>query len=99
MSQELLSRLACFVLRPAAVPIRLNDGEEEDMPDDIETDELMRTLAPRKMVAPRYRWRRSRWLRYCPVSMAEGNLVQGKPEFAVRWVTYLLFCALRTTAI
>ena len=72
------------MLRPAAVPIRLNDGEEEELPEDIDTDELMRSLAPKKMVAPRYRWRRSRWLRYCPVAMAEGSLVVGKPEFAIR---------------
>ena len=73
------------MLRPAAVPIRLLDGEEEDLPEDIDTDELMRTLAPKKFVAPRPRWRRSRWLQYCPVAMAEGNLLKGKPEFAVRY--------------
>ena len=79
-----MTRLSCFVLRPAAVPIRLQDPEDEDIPEDIDTDELMRTLAPKEMVAPRFRWRRSRWLRNCPVALAEGNLTPGKPEFAVR---------------
>ena len=79
-----MARLACFPVRPAVVPIRLQDPEEEELPEDIETDELMRALSGRDMVAPRFRWRRSRWLRYCPVAMAEGNLLQGKPEFAVR---------------
>ena len=79
-----MTRLSCFVLRPAAVPIRLVDTEDDELPEDIDTDELMRTLAPKKMVAPRFRWRRSRWLRYCPVALAEGNLTPGKPEFAVR---------------
>ena len=79
-----MTRLSCFVLRPAAVPTRLVDGDEDELPEDIDTDELMRTLAPKKMVAPRFRWRRSRWLRYCPVALAEGNLTPGKPEFAVR---------------
>ena len=79
-----MSRLQCFVLRPAAIASRLLDMEDDEIPEDIDTDELMRTIAPKRMVAPRYRWRRSRWLRYCPVSLAEGSLSMGKPEFAVR---------------
>ena len=77
-------RLNCFVLRPAAVPIRLQEADDEELPEDVETDELMRSLAPKQMVAPRFRWRRSRWLRNCPVALSEGNVIQGKPEFAVR---------------
>lgn len=84
LHKELMSRLACFVLRPAAIPIRLQDGEEEELPDEIDTDDLLRSLAPKQMVAPRHRWRRSKWGRYCPVSLAEGNLLLGKPEFGVR---------------
>ena len=82
--QQLIQKLNCFVIRPAAVPVRLHDTEEEEIPEEIETDELMRSLAPKQMVAPRFRWRRSRWLRYCPVSLYDGNKVLGKPEFAVR---------------
>lgn len=82
--QQLMSRLNCFVLRPAAVPIRLQDPEDEEIPEEIETDELMRSLAPKQMVAPRFRWRRSRWLRNCPVALYEGDITPGKPEFAVR---------------
>ena len=82
--QQLIQKLNCFVIRPAAVPIRLHDSEEEEIPEEVETDELMRSLAPKQMVAPRFRWRRSRWLRYCPVALYDGNKVQGKPEFAVR---------------
>ena len=78
--------LDTFVLRPAAVPQRLQDMEDEELPEDMDTDELMRTIAPKQMVAPRYRWRRSRWLRNCPVALAEGNIVAGKPENAVRYV-------------
>jgi adenylate/nucleoside-diphosphate kinase len=44
----------------------------------------MRSLAPKMMVAPRYRWKRSRWMRSCPVALHEGNVMPGKPEFAVR---------------
>lgn len=83
--QELLSRMDCFVLHRAAVPLRLADPEDEEINEDTETDDLMRQLGPKRMVAPRYRWRRSKWLRNCPVALADGNLLQGKPEFAVRY--------------
>lgn len=78
-------RLQCFVLRRAAVVQRIYDPEDEEMPEDIETEDLVRAMANRKVPAPRFRWRRSRWLRYCPVALAEGNLVMGKPEFTVRY--------------
>jgi adenylate/nucleoside-diphosphate kinase len=81
-----MSLLGCFVLRPAAIPIRLQDPDDEELPDDIDTDELLRSLASKQMVAPRHRWRRSRWGRYCPVALAEGNLLLGKPEFGVSFL-------------
>lgn len=80
----MLQKLNCFIIRPAAVVSRLHDAEEEEIPEEIDTEDLMRTLAPKRMIAPRFRWRRSRWLRYCPVALHEGNKVPGKPEFAVR---------------
>ena len=99
MVQELLNRLHCFVLRPAATVNRLIDPEEDEVSDDIDTDELMRSMGPKNMIAPRYRWRRSRWLRFCPVALSEGNIVQGKAEFTVRSVSrsscgrrHLSFC-------
>ena len=96
--QELMLRLNCFVLRPAAVPIRLLDPDDDEIAEDVDPDELMRTLAPKKMVAPRFRWRRSRWMRNCPVALAEGNIVPGKPEFAVRFVhTFYQFVSLCST--
>ena len=71
-------------MRPAAVPLRLYDVEEEEVPEDLETDELLRTLAATRMVAPRFRWRRSRWLQYCPVALFNGNFELGRAEFSVR---------------
>ena len=81
--KELMMKLNTYVLRRAAVPIRLQNQDEEDIPEDIETEELMRTLGGTNVVAPRYRWRRSRWARMCPVELQRGNVVPGKPEFAV----------------
>lgn len=84
--KQLMQKLTTFVLRPAAVVTRLNDPEEEEMPEDMDTEELLRSFGPRQMVAPRYRWRRSRWLRNCPVALHEGNILPGKPEFTVSFL-------------
>ncbi|NWX34463.1 KAD9 kinase, partial [Notiomystis cincta] len=55
-------------------------------------DELFRALSSYKLIAPRYRWRRSRWGQVCPVALKEGDIVMGKPEFAVSFLgkMYLL---------
>ncbi|NXO06420.1 KAD9 kinase, partial [Oriolus oriolus] len=49
-------------------------------------DELLRALSSYKLIAPRYRWRRSRWGQVCPVALKEGDIVMGKPEFAVSFL-------------
>ena len=69
----------------AMVPLRLQGGEDQlDIPEDTETDDLLRTLAATELIAPGFRWRRSRWGRVCPVALYEGNITQGSPQFAVR---------------
>ncbi|NXB65819.1 KAD9 kinase, partial [Struthidea cinerea] len=49
-------------------------------------DELFRVLSSYKRIAPRYRWRRSRWGQVCPVALKEGDIVMGNPEFAVSFL-------------
>ncbi|NXA70784.1 KAD9 kinase, partial [Mohoua ochrocephala] len=49
-------------------------------------DELFRALSSYKLIAPRYRWRRSRWGQVCPVALKEGDIVMGHPEFAVSFL-------------
>ncbi|NXB90870.1 KAD9 kinase, partial [Vidua chalybeata] len=49
-------------------------------------DELFRSLSSYKLIAPRYRWRRSRWGQVCPVALKEGDIVMGNPEFAVSFL-------------
>ena len=48
--QQTLAKLNTFNIRPAAVAVRLNDAEEEELSEEMETDELMRSLAPKNMV-------------------------------------------------
>uniref|UniRef100_A0A8C3U4C0 Adenylate kinase 9 n=1 Tax=Catharus ustulatus TaxID=91951 RepID=A0A8C3U4C0_CATUS len=49
-------------------------------------DELFRALSSCKLIAPRYRWRRSRWGQVCPVALKEGEILMGNPEFAVSFL-------------
>ena len=80
-----MMKLNTFKLNHALVPLRLQGSEEgEEISDDTETDDLLRTLAATEMVAPKFRWRRSKWGRACPVALKEGNIVQGNAQFSVR---------------
>ena len=82
-----MMKLNTFVLNRALVPMRLQGGEDaEEISDDTETDDLLRTLAATEMIAPKFRWRRSRWSRACPVALKGGNIVQGNAQFSVRYL-------------
>ncbi|NWX87702.1 KAD9 kinase, partial [Nothoprocta pentlandii] len=49
-------------------------------------DELFRVLSSCKLIANRYRWRRSRWGQACPVALKEGDIVMGMPDLAVSFL-------------
>ncbi|XP_008575652.1 PREDICTED: adenylate kinase 9 [Galeopterus variegatus] len=55
-----MDRLKYLNLKRAAVLTKLQSAEEE-INDVLENDELFRTLASYKLIAPRYRWQRSKW--------------------------------------
>ncbi|XP_015455531.1 adenylate kinase 9 isoform X2 [Pteropus alecto] len=81
-----MDRLKYLNLRRAAILTKLQSAEEE-MNETIENqDELFRTLASYKLIAPRYRWQRSRWGQTCPVSLKEGNIYQGLPDFSASFL-------------
>uniref|UniRef100_A0A8D1LHP6 AAA+ ATPase domain-containing protein n=1 Tax=Sus scrofa TaxID=9823 RepID=A0A8D1LHP6_PIG len=80
-----MDRFKYLNLKRAAILTKLQSAEEE-ISDTMENDELFRTLASYKLIAPRYRWRRSRWGRTCPVNLKEGNIFQGLPDFSVSFL-------------
>ncbi|XP_043922739.1 adenylate kinase 9 [Protopterus annectens] len=82
---SVVSRLESMGLRRGAIPIKLHSAEEEASPD-METEELFRRFSSAKQIAPRYRWRRSKWGRACPVALKNGNFMMGKPEFCVSFL-------------
>ncbi|XP_070081502.1 adenylate kinase 9 isoform X2 [Equus caballus] len=79
-----MDRLKYLNLRRAAVLTKLQSSEEEN--DVMENDELLRTLASYKLVAPRYRWQRSRWGQTCPVMLKEGNIALGLADCSVSFL-------------
>ncbi|XP_075410105.1 adenylate kinase 9 [Tenrec ecaudatus] len=80
-----VERLQYLNLKRAAVITRLQSAEEE-MNDVMENDELFRNLASFKLIAPRYRWQRSRWGRACPVVLKEGDVYPGLPDYSVSFL-------------
>ncbi|XP_045355186.1 adenylate kinase 9 isoform X2 [Leopardus geoffroyi] len=80
-----MDRLKYLNLKRAAVLTKLQSAEEE-INDIMDNDELFRTLASYKLIAPRYRWQRSRWGRTCPVTLKEGNIHPGLPDFSVSFL-------------
>ncbi|XP_061609994.1 adenylate kinase 9 [Phyllopteryx taeniolatus] len=76
-----LSRLGSMAIQRVSVPVVLHQNEE--LPEDIETEDLLRFMSSSRILVPGFRWRRSRWGRSCPVALKEGCFVPGKPEFSV----------------
>ncbi|XP_068087386.1 adenylate kinase 9 isoform X2 [Hyperolius riggenbachi] len=86
---SVMSRLEFLGLRHGAVVMKLYNPEEEESLEGVDGEELLRTLSAYRMIAPRYRWRRSRWGTLCPVALKEGYIKKGLPEFAVSFLDKL----------
>lgn len=61
-------------------------AEEPPPVDDMETEELMLSLAGSNALSSKYKWQRSRWLRLDPVALKQGNRVPGRQDLAVQYV-------------
>ena len=80
-----MTKLNTFGLSRALTTLRLQGEDSEEISNDADTDDILRSLAAAEMVAPRFRWRRSRWGRLCPVELYDGSIVNGSPQYAVRY--------------
>ncbi|KAH0508523.1 Adenylate kinase 9 [Microtus ochrogaster] len=80
-----IERLKYLNLRRAAIITKLQSTEEE-MNDIIDTEELFRTLSSYKLIAPRYRWYRSKWGRSCPMALKDGNIYSGSADYSVSFL-------------
>ncbi|XP_021245471.1 adenylate kinase 9 isoform X3 [Numida meleagris] len=91
-NQEPDDLLASVVIRLQSMgvqngaPITRLQSLQEEMLEGLENDELLRVLSSFKLIAPRYRWRRSRWGQVCPVALKKGDIVMGIPDLAVSFL-------------
>ncbi|KAE8286847.1 Adenylate kinase 9 [Larimichthys crocea] len=83
LHSSVMSRLGSMAIKRVSIPVLLQQTDEEDLPSDIETEDLLRNMSSCRTVAPGFRWKRSRWGRICPVALKEGKIIPGKPELCV----------------
>ncbi|KAG7244154.1 hypothetical protein INR49_004227 [Caranx melampygus] len=81
--ESVMSRLGSMAIKRVSIPILLHQTDDEELPEDVGTEMLLRILSSSSAVAPGFRWRRSRWGQTCPVALKEGKIIPGKPEFSV----------------
>jgi adenylate/nucleoside-diphosphate kinase len=87
--KQLITRLETHVISKAARPLRLSDpleiSEEEalnNQGEQMETEELMQNITIQRNLSTKFKWRRSKWLRYCPVALKNGQILEGRAEYA-----------------
>ncbi|XP_014868942.1 PREDICTED: adenylate kinase 9 isoform X2 [Poecilia mexicana] len=94
MYLSVMARLGTMAIKPVSVPVLLSQHVEEELTDTIATEDLLRFMTSIRIVAPGFRWRRSRWARICPVALKEGNIIQGETDLCVGFQDklYILSC-------
>ncbi|XP_005914603.1 adenylate kinase 9 [Haplochromis burtoni] len=80
---SVMSRLETLAINRVPVPVLLHQTEDEEMQEDVSTEDLLRIMSSYRIMVPGFRWRRSRWGRTCPVALKEGKVIPGKPQFSV----------------
>nr|XP_040016288.1 adenylate kinase 9 isoform X3 [Gasterosteus aculeatus aculeatus] len=83
LHSSVMSRLGSMAIKRVSIPVLLHQTDDEESPEEIDTDDLLRSMSSSRAVAPGFRWRRSRWSQTCPVALREGKVISGKPEFCV----------------
>ncbi|KAI3381549.1 hypothetical protein SNEBB_008710 [Seison nebaliae] len=68
------------------------EGTDESLEQFEEEEDLFKFLETRKILGSKYKWKRSKFQKYCPVAIYEGNCTEGEPINAVvyRGEIYLL---------
>ncbi|XP_043962483.1 adenylate kinase 9 isoform X2 [Gambusia affinis] len=80
---SVMARLETMAIKPVSVPVLLSQHVEEELPDTISTENFLRFMTSIRIVAPGFRWRRSRWGRICPVALKEGSIIEGLTDLCV----------------
>lgn len=99
--KQLIMRLQSYIIRKAAKPLRMNDAvdatEEEGGGDHFvdsgEIEETLNALQSKKRLASKFKWRRSKCSYYCPVSLKDGKIINGRAEYAASFLDKIYLMA------
>uniref|UniRef100_A0A0X3NG87 Adenylate kinase 9 n=1 Tax=Schistocephalus solidus TaxID=70667 RepID=A0A0X3NG87_SCHSO len=84
MYLSVMTQLRALPVRPAVPPHQFfPPTDEEEVPEDVEYEELIQTLATKRMPTEHARWQISPWQSLCPVQLYNGILENGKAQFSV----------------
>ncbi|XP_053192664.1 adenylate kinase 9 [Scomber japonicus] len=83
LHSSVMSRVGSMAIQRVSIPLLLHQQDDEELPEDVETEDLLRIMASSRVVAPSFRWKRSRWGRTCPVALKEGMIIPGRPGLSV----------------
>ncbi|XP_031726212.1 adenylate kinase 9 isoform X2 [Anarrhichthys ocellatus] len=83
LHSSVMFRLESMAIKRVSIPVLLHQTDDEELPEDIDTEDLVGIMSSSRTAAPGFRWRRSRWSRTCPVALKEGKVIPGMPEFCV----------------
>ncbi|VDN10268.1 unnamed protein product [Dibothriocephalus latus] len=84
MYLNVMTQLRALPVRPAVPPHQFfPPTDEEEVPEDVEYEELIQTLATKRMPTEHARWQISPWQSLCPVQLYNGILENGKAQFSV----------------
>lgn len=100
--KQLILRLESYPIRKAAKvlrmaePLEVNEEEAANTDhfiDTIEIEENLTSLQSKKKLSGKFKWRRSKCAFYCPVSLKDGKIVSGKPDFAASFLDKIYLMA------
>ncbi|CAF0775596.1 unnamed protein product [Brachionus calyciflorus] len=102
LMKQLLLRLESYPIRKAAKALRMSEpvevseeesGNSDHFIDSSEIEESISLLQTKKRLASKFKWRRSKCSFYCPVSLKDGKIVSGKPDYAAAFLDKIYLMA------
>lgn len=102
LMKQLLLRLESYPIRKATKVLRMSEppevNEEEaantdHFIDSVEIEENLTSLQSKKRISGKFKWRRSKCAFYCPVSLKDGKIVSGKPDYAASFLDKIYLMA------
>ena len=105
--KQLLMRLQSYTINKAAKPLRIiertdsgegGEGGEEEQPvesgmADGEVEEAFNAALNKRRLSSKFKWRKSKFSYFCPVSLKNGKTVPGKSDYAAAFLDKMYMMA------